>query len=173
MGGPGVLGVQAIDLVDNLRAVLVNRTGEVMFSAQSADPTYWQVAVLTEFDGTAWLPDPTTEAAAQSFALSPQSKEVAYLPALPQPAPTKTFSATVTIGALESTLLPLPPTTVSVDTAADFVPGFGVVQPVEAPPGKTYTAVARVPVNPTAAGATTVSPGSSSPVPAGVTWRRT
>ena len=164
-GGPGVLGVQAIDLVDNLRAVLVNRTGEVMFSAQSAVPTYWQVAVLTEFDGTAWLPDPTTEAAAQSFALSPQSKEVAYLPALPQPAPTKTFSATITIGALESTLLPLPPTTVSVDTAADFVPGFGVVQPVEAPPGKTYTAVAGVPANPTASGVA-ASGSTSGTVPA-------
>ncbi len=167
-GGPAVQGVRAIDLVDNLKAVLVNRTGEVMFSAQSAVPTYWQVAVLTDFDGTAWLPDPTTEAAAQSFALSPQSKEVSYLPALPEPPPTKTFSATITIGDLESTLLPLPPTTVSVDTAADVVPGFGVVQPVEAPPGKTYTAVARVPVNPTASGKAR-PPGAtatSAPLPA-------
>jgi hypothetical protein len=50
-GGPGFNGVRAIDLVDNLKAVLVNRTGEVMFSAQTPLPTYWQVAVLTDFDG--------------------------------------------------------------------------------------------------------------------------
>jgi transglutaminase-like putative cysteine protease len=144
----GVSGVRAIDLVDNLKAVLVNRTTEVMFSAQSPLPTYWQVAVLTDFDGTQWLPDATTEAAAQSFALSPQSKEVAGLPALPEPTPTKTYRAQVTIGDLESTLLPLPPTAYSVDTAADLVPGFGAVQPFEAAPGLTYTALARVPVNP-------------------------
>lgn len=148
-GGPGFNGVRAIDLVDNLRAVLANRTGEVMFSAQTPLPTYWQVAVLTDFDGTAWLPDPTTEAAAQSFSLSPQSKEVADLPALPEPPPTKTFRAQVTMADLESTLLPLPPTTVSVNTDADLVPGFGAIQPVEVPPGESYVAVARVPTTPT------------------------
>ncbi len=144
----GVSGVRAIDLVDNLKAVLVNRTTEVMFNAQSPLPTYWQVAVLTDFDGTAWIPDPTTEAAAQSFALSPQSNEVAGLPALPEPTATRTFRAQITIGDLESTLLPLPPTAYSVDTYADLVPGFGAVQPVEAAPGLTYSALARVPVNP-------------------------
>ncbi|HVA04381.1 MAG TPA: transglutaminaseTgpA domain-containing protein [Acidimicrobiales bacterium] len=156
---PGASGVRAIDLVDNLKAVLVNRTTETMFAAQSSLPTYWQVAVLTDFDGTAWIPDPTTEAAAQSFALSPQSKEVAGLPALPEPTATPTFRARITIGDLESTLLPLPPTTYSVDTDADLVPGFGAVEPVEAAPGLAYTASARVPVNPTTATkATTMSP---------------
>ena len=138
--------MRAIDLVDNLKAVLVNRTTDVMFDARTPLPTYWQVAVLTDFDGTAWLPDPTTEAAAQSFALSPQSQGVPGLPALPAPPATKTFRAQITIGDLESTLLPLPPTTISVDTDADLVPGFGAVQPVEAAPGLSYVAVARVPV---------------------------
>jgi hypothetical protein len=146
---PGIVGVRAIDLVDNLKAVLVNRTSDVMFDAQTPLPTYWQVAVLTDFDGTAWLPDPTTEAAVQSFALSPQSNGVPGLPALPEPQGTKTFRAQITIGDLESTLLPLPPTTLSINTDADLVPGFGAVQPVEAAPGLTYLAVARVPVNPT------------------------
>ncbi len=145
VGVPGSTGVRAIDLVDNLKAVLVNRTTEVMFSAQTPLPTYWQLAVLTLFNGTAWLPDPTTQAAAQSDALLPPSQEVPGLPALPEPAPTKTFRAGVTIAALESTLLPLPPTTVSVNTAADLVPGFGAVQPFEAAPGLSYVAVARVP----------------------------
>jgi transglutaminase-like putative cysteine protease len=169
-GGPGT-GVRAIDLVDNLRAVLVNRTDDVMFDAQTSLPTYWQVAVLTDFNGQAWLPDPTTEAAAQSFSLSPQGNEVPGLPALPEPAPAKTFRAQVTVADLESTLLPLPPTTISVNTDADVVPGFGAIEPVEAAPGLSYVAVARVPVSPTKAaksprttdkGAST-APGGSAP----------
>jgi len=157
-GGPGFNGVRAIDLVDNLKAVLTNRTGEVMFSARTPLATYWQMAVLTIFDGTAWLPDPTTEAAAQSFSLSPQSKEVADLPALPEPGATETFRVQVTMADLESTLLPLPPTAVSVNTDADLVPGFGAVQPVEVPPGESYTAVARVPTDPAKA---TKNPGGA------------
>ena len=70
-----------------------------MFAAQTPLPTYWQVAVLTDFDGTAWLPDPTTEAAAQSIALSPPSKAGAKTcRRCPSPPPTKTFRAEVTIG---------------------------------------------------------------------------
>ena len=146
-GFPGSAGVRAIDLVDNLKAVLVNRTTELMFSAETPLPTYWQLAVLTRFNGTAWLPDPTTEAAAQSDALLPPDNEVPGLPALPEPAPTKTFRAQVTIANLESTLLPLPPSTVSVGTAADVVPGFGALQPFEAAPGLAYVAIARVPAD--------------------------
>jgi transglutaminase-like putative cysteine protease len=169
--GPGFTGVRAIDLVDNLKAVIVNRTTEVMFSAKTTVPTYWQLAVLTQFDGTAWLPDPTTEAAAQSIALPPPSKPVAGLPALPEPQPTKTFQATVTIGDLQSTLLPLPPTTVSVSADADVVPGFGVVQAIEAPTGFSYSALARDPVdpNPTATLRTKKSSRSATPTGAGST----
>ncbi|MGH3182585.1 MAG: transglutaminaseTgpA domain-containing protein, partial [Streptosporangiaceae bacterium] len=147
-GGVGAFtGLRAIDLVDNLKAVLVNRTTELMFEATTPVPTYWQVAVLTRFDGTTWSPDPTTQAAAQSDALSPPSR-VPGLPALPEPQPAKTFDAQVTIANLQSTLLPLPPTTGSVNAEADLVPGFGGIQAVEAQPGQGYTAVARIPVNP-------------------------
>jgi len=154
-GLPGSTGVRAIDLVDDLKAVLVNRTTELMFSAQTPLPTYWQLAVLTRFDGTAWLPDPTTEAAAQSDALLPPSRGVPELPALPEPAATKTFRAQVTIANLESTLLPLPPSTISVGTVADVVPGFGALQPFEAAPGLSYVAVVRIP-----AGATDAAPST-------------
>ena len=107
--------------------------------------------MLTDFDGTAWLPDPTTEAAAQSFALSPpeqgggRASPPSPSPRRPRPSAPRSPSATS-----RARLLPLPPTTVSVDTDADLVPGFGAVQPVEAAPGLTYTAVARVPVDPPA-----------------------
>ena len=172
--GPGAAfnGLRAIDLVDNLRAVLVNRTTELMFDALTPVPTYWQVAVLTRFDGTTWSPDPTTQAAAQSDALSPPST-VPDLPPLPEPQSNKTFNAQVTIANLQSTLLPLPPTTVSVNADAVLVPGFGGIQAIEAQPGLSYSAVARLPVNPAKApraarsgstgAATTVSAASLAP----------
>jgi transglutaminase-like putative cysteine protease len=165
--GPSFTGVRAIDLVDNLQAVLVNRTTELMFSAVTTLPTYWQVAVLSRFNGTAWIADPTTEAAAEAVALPPPTKPVTDLPALPEPALTSTFRADVTIGALQSTLLPLPPTTVSITADADVVPGFGAVQAIEASPGLTYSALARVPVNPSKAapGGPPHSPGTTGATP--------
>ncbi len=159
IGSGAFAGVRAIDLVDNLKAILVNRTTELMFDATTPVPTYWQVAVLTRFDGTTWSPDPTTQAAAQSDALSPPSR-VPGLPALPEPQATKTFEAQVTIANLQSTLLPLPPTTVAVDADADFVPGFGGIQAIEAQPGLSYSAVARIPVNPAKAPPGTGSGGT-------------
>ncbi|HLN43449.1 MAG TPA: transglutaminaseTgpA domain-containing protein [Acidimicrobiales bacterium] len=165
---PGSAGVRAIDLVDDLKAVLVNRTTELMFSAQTPLPTYWQLAVLTRFNGTAWLPDPTTEAAAQSDALLPPSRGVPELPALPEPAATKTFRAQVTIANLESTLLPLPPSTISVGTVAEVVPGFGALQPFEAAPGLSYVAVVRIPAGAVnAAPSTGAGPAGAGAGPAG------
>jgi len=168
--GPGLSGLRTIDLVDNLQAVLSSRSAEVMFDAGTAVPTYWQIAVLTRFNGQILLAAPTTESAAEAFA-QPVERTVPGLPALPEPRVTKTFRATVTIADLESTLLPLPPTTVSVGDTADVVPGFGAVQAIESPPGQTYTAVARVPVKPGTttrggAGGSTSPPGATGPVPA-------
>ncbi|HTZ09496.1 MAG TPA: hypothetical protein VMB72_10505, partial [Acidimicrobiales bacterium] len=108
--GPPAIGVRTIDLVDDLQAVLTDRTGELMFSATSPVPTYWQVALLTRFNGTAWLPDPTTLAAVQAIPVSTAVRQIPGLPVLPEPAGTGTFRTTVAIADLESTLLPLPPT---------------------------------------------------------------
>ena len=57
-------GVGALNLIDNMRAVLSSQSDLIMFTATSRTPTYWQVATLTNFSGTAWLPDPATKAAA-------------------------------------------------------------------------------------------------------------
>jgi transglutaminase-like putative cysteine protease len=165
IGGTGASGVRTIDLVDNLQAVLTDRSGEVMFKAQTPHPTYWQMAVLTTFNGEAWVPDPTTESAAQAIA-QPLEHSVAGLPALAQPRSTPTYRATVTIENLESTLLPLPPTTTSVGSVATVVPGFGAVQPVESPPGETFTAVAHLPVKPSAADRPSGSGSARAEVPA-------
>ena len=142
--------MRAIDLVDNLKAVLVNRTTEVMFDAQTPLPTLLAGGGADRLrrDGVAARPDHRGRRP-ELRPLPPEQR--GGRPPRPPRAhrPPRPFSAQITIGDLESTLLPLPPTTYSVDTDADLVPGFGAVQPVEAAPGLTYSAVARVPLNPT------------------------
>ena len=147
-GGVAASGVRAIDLIDDLRAIITTRSGDVMFSANSPVPTYWQVGVLTHFVDDAWVPDPTTLAAAQSFAI-PTQNFIDGIPILPDPTPGATFTADITIADLESSLLPVPPTTVSVsDVTATILPGVGALHPFETPPGLVYSATARTPVAP-------------------------
>jgi len=144
-------GVGALDLIDNLRAVLSSESNQVMFTATTPTPTPWQVATLTRFDGSAWLPDPTTKyAALGDLQLSPIS-----VPALPEPVPAHTFSAHVTIANLRSNLLPAPPSTVAIADAVNIQvePGVGVVQPFANSGDLAYDAIAGVPdaLGPTAA----------------------
>jgi transglutaminase-like putative cysteine protease len=137
------LGIGALDLIDNMHAVLTSRSDANMFVAVSRTPTYWQVATLTHFVGNAWLPDPATKAAAED---APQLQPVA-LPVLPEPAPIKTFTVHVTIGGLRSNLLPVPPSTdyVGLANSVQVEPGIGVVQPFANPADLTYDATARLP----------------------------
>jgi len=145
-GGVAASGVRAIDLIDDLRAIITTRSADVMFSASSPVPTYWQVGALTHFVDDAWVPDPTTLAAAQSFAI-PTQNFIDGIPVLPEPTGGATFTAELTIADLESTLLPVPPTTVSVsDVTATILPGVGALHPFETPPGLVYSAIARTPL---------------------------
>ncbi len=144
-GGSGgdVAGVGALNLIDNIRAVLTAQSNLTMFTAFTRTPTYWQVATLTRFDGTAWRPDPATKAAAED---APQLVPIA-LPVLTEPAATKTFTVGISIGNLRSNLLPVPPSTVSVSRAnsVQVEPGIGVIQPFANPADLTYDATARLP----------------------------
>ena len=88
----------------------------VLFWARSPVPTYWQVGVLTQWQDGSWLPDQATTDALQGSAPPPGTAQ-----ALPAPS-NHTFDVTVTVGALSSLLLPVPPTTTAVD-----VPGGGMV----------------------------------------------
>ncbi len=145
-------GVGALNLIDDMRAVLTTRSDLVMFTATTRTPTYWQLATLSQFDGTSWLPDPATRDAAHGAPqLAPTS-----LPILTEPAATHTFNVHVSIGDLRSTLLPVPPSTIAVGdaTAVQVEPGIGVIQPFANPQELTYEATARVP---------TTSPASSEP----------
>ncbi|HUI05021.1 MAG TPA: transglutaminaseTgpA domain-containing protein [Acidimicrobiales bacterium] len=158
LGAQAPFGVQAINLVDDLQAVIESRSDEPMFSATTPRPSYWQVAVLTLFTGTAWLPDPHTQTAVQSIQVPLAGGSAAFLPVLPQPRPVKTFRARITIEDLESTLLPLPSTVVGVDSDATFLAGFGAVRSYETASGYSYTAEAAVPGGaPSAAAGTSVA----------------
>jgi transglutaminase-like putative cysteine protease len=136
-------GVGALNLIDNMRAVLTSQSDSVMFTATSRTPTYWQVATLSRFDGTAWFPDIATRAAAQS---APQLAPTT-LPVLPEELARRTFTVHVAIGNLRSTLLPVPPSTQSVSDSAfvQLEPGIGAIQPFAAPSDLTYAAIAAVP----------------------------
>jgi hypothetical protein len=143
-GGTGnVAGVGALNLIDNMRAVLTSQSGLTMFTATTHTPTYWQVATLSNFNGVSWLPDTATKAAAddtqqfvESFPTSPVVPPV-----------THTFTTHIAIGDLRSNLLPVPPNTVSVGEAASVLiePGIGVYQPYPNPEELTYEAVSGVP----------------------------
>ena len=143
--GPGGVHSGVPDLIDNIQALLSNQSKDVMFTARSALPTYWQVGVLSSFDGTSWLPDPATQSSADGTYNGYSNGDLPYLP---EPGPTTTFTSQVTIADLQATLLPVPPTTVAVEdpNISVFLPDVGLVQPIAAPAGSLYTTEARVPV---------------------------
>jgi len=87
----------------------------VLFWARSPVPTYWQVGVLTQWQGR-WLPDQAT-----TDALNGASVPGGAVRGLPTSSK-RTFDVTVTVGHLSSRLLPVPPATTIVD-----VPGGGTV----------------------------------------------
>jgi hypothetical protein len=142
-GGGDVAGVGALNLIDDMRAVITSQSGLTMFTAVTPTPTYWQVATLGHFNGVAWLPDAATKDAAED---APQLIPVVP-PELPGPPATHTFTVHVSIGDLRSNLLPVPPGTISVGDAASVSvePGIGVIQPFANPEELTYDAVARLP----------------------------
>jgi len=164
IGSGTVESVGALDLIDNMRAVLASQSNQVMFTATSHTPTYWQLATLTQFDGNAWLPDPTTKSAALG---DPQLSPIP-LPVLDEPVATHTFSVHISIADLRSNLLPVPPSTVAVADAAavQVEPGVGVIQPFANPAELTYEAIARVPTAPGPTASTSIAALDASALPA-------
>ena len=65
--GPGVapaVPLSAESLTSNLLAVEIHDANDVLFQANSAYRTYWQVAVLNVLRNGVWVPDPDTQNAA-------------------------------------------------------------------------------------------------------------
>ncbi|HEY7946444.1 MAG TPA: transglutaminaseTgpA domain-containing protein [Acidimicrobiales bacterium] len=141
--GVAANGIGALNLIDNMRAVLTSQSETVMFTATTRTPTYWQMATLSRFDGESWTPDVATRAAAQS---APQLAPTT-LPILPEPLPERTFTAHIAIDNLRSTLLPVPPGTQVINDSAfvQLEPGIGAIQPFAAPAELTYGTVAGIP----------------------------
>lgn len=140
--------VQAIDLIDDLLSVETTEVNTLVFTATSGRPTYWQVANLTVFDGTRWLPDGPTAEAAQVPAATKSSA-----PLLPGPRRPRSFVSHVSLRAWASRLLPAPPDTSAVRGAAGVrvAAGVGVEQRAGAAVDVGYRAVAAVPSDPTSA----------------------
>jgi transglutaminase-like putative cysteine protease len=131
-----------IALVDNLRAVEVSKSKEVIFRARSPVTTYWQVGTLSFFTGSEWVPT-----SGASAALSGTTGAVAAslgLGTLPSPSPVSTFSAQLAITDFVSRLLPAPPDALAVHglAGAQAIEQEGVLAVAPSGPGTTYTVTA-------------------------------
>ena len=152
--GPGAVGgpvspvADAVALVDDVGSLLAAGHSHVFFTAHSDEPTYWQVAALTDFDGRSWRPPSSTWTAINSL------EPVGVLPAPATPEPTSTFTGEVRVAGLRSTLLPVPPQTLVLDGAGDvFDPPVGAIRAGGTVTGTTYSFVAGSPsISPPAAG---------------------
>ena len=135
-GGGGSPGTVA--LLDSLAAPSGASDTTLMFRARSPVPTYWQVAVLTQYDGVEWT--------AQESTLSSR---------LPEPT-AGTFVASVQVEGLRSTLLPAPPGATAVageDAGSLRVTAGGSVEATAfSGAGTRYAVRARVPPAPDAGG---------------------
>lgn len=144
--------VTAESMVANLRADEVTRADSYMFQATTTVPTYWQVGLLTDFNGTEWLPD-----AAESAALDGhQSGGDELGPSVPDA--TGIFKATVTVQGFTGRLLPAPPNAIAQTTSSpgpqvEISDTLGVIAPDNASSGEQYQLVAEDSVDPTASSA--------------------
>jgi transglutaminase-like putative cysteine protease len=134
-----VTRITGLSLIDHLRSTEISESKVVVFTARSPVTTYWQVATLSRFDGTAWLPTSAVSGAlTASTGTTAASLGTAVLPA---PAPQHTYTANVAIADFVSRLLPAPPTTTAVHglAGAAVVAQEGVLASAASAVGTTYT----------------------------------
>ena len=104
-GNAAVVPASTLSLAAGLQRVQRDDAGDLLFTARSPQPTYWQVGVDTVWQNDQWVPGPTTTAV------------LAGAGAPPAPASSdggRHFTTTVTIAHLSSRFLPVPPATVQV-----------------------------------------------------------
>ena len=162
--GPGAGGgrissvADTVALVDDVGSLLSAGRGDVLFTARSDEPTYWQVAVLTTFDGRSWRPPPSTWTAIDGL-------EPAGLPPAPaEPPATSTFTGEIRVAGLRSTLLPVPPSTLALfGSGTRFDARVGALLAAGTAAGTSYSFVAGAPAGaaaPAAAGPDAAGPGA-------------
>ncbi|MFZ0666386.1 MAG: transglutaminaseTgpA domain-containing protein, partial [Acidimicrobiales bacterium] len=140
-GGAGGT-VTAESLVANMKADEVRSANVQMFQAVTAVPTYWQVGILTDFNGTEWVPN---RAEAQTFAGGQQSP--APEPVLPSYTADPTFFTTIKLQGYTGRLVPASPTSIaqttnSPGTSLRVSSSLGVVAPSQVTDGFSYQLVA-------------------------------
>jgi transglutaminase-like putative cysteine protease len=146
--GVALVPPTGVSLTAHLVDLEANDPNLVLFTARSAVPTYWQVAVLNEYSGGAFV-----AGAAVTTALAGHSALAGSVPVVPSDAG-RAFSSSVSIAHLSSRLLPVPPSAVAVRATppAVLTPG-GVATARPTTPGETYDVLSSgiVPLNTLAA----------------------
>ncbi len=132
-GASAAMSVSGLVLATDLVGVEQRDATTVLFSGESPLPTYWQVASLTTWDGTAWQADAATRAALAGSSQPDIDPLTTTVPA----GAGRPYRATVQLAALRTHLLPAPTTTTAVlsattgQTATEpspaVIPGIGVV----------------------------------------------
>jgi len=145
--GPGVapaVALSAESLTSNLLAVEVHDANDVLFQANSAYRTYWQVAVLNVLRNGVWVPDPDTQNAAHGTtngAAVTRSQGGASFTGR-----SRDFKSAVQIDALTSRILPVPPGTIALSGTAATLTGVGAVSPTPTTSDQQYTTLSTPPV---------------------------
>jgi hypothetical protein len=131
--------ITGISLVDHLRATEISESNVVILRAHAPVPTYWQVGILSRFNGTEWLP---TSGVSDALTGSGRTGAGSLGPTpLPAPAAQQTFTAGVSITDFVSRLLPVPPATTAVHgvAGAAVIADEGVLAPTATKAGTAYT----------------------------------
>lgn len=105
---PSTPRISGIALVSNLDQLEQNYPDVPVFEATTLQPTYWQVATLTSFNGSEWTPDDGTLSATKGDLSA--SEQV--LPG-PDSSTRQVYGSQVTIQNFYSHLLPVPLATIS------------------------------------------------------------
>lgn len=133
----------AESLTSNLLSVEVHDANVVLFTASSRVRSYWQVAVLDDLRNGVWVPDAQTQRAAQRSAHG-----ASVAPAAPDTNTRRLQSvrSDVTISALSSRLLPVPPGTIALSGSDATLTDIGAVSPSATRAGEQYSTVSTLPV---------------------------
>jgi transglutaminase-like putative cysteine protease len=145
--GPGVapaVPLTAESLTSNLLAVEVHDANVVLFHASSRIRTYWQVAVLDDLRNGVWVPDAATQRAVQR-----SGRGASFPPSGPNTTATalQLVRSDVTIAALSSRLLPVPPGTIALSGSDATLTGVGAVSTSVTAPGEQYSTVSDPPAS--------------------------
>ncbi|HEX4083019.1 MAG TPA: hypothetical protein VHX40_08660, partial [Acidimicrobiales bacterium] len=109
-GASPAVSVSGLVLATDLVGVERRDATTVLFSGESPLPTYWQVASLTTWNGTAWQADAVTRAALAGSSQPDIDPLTTTVPA----GAGRPFRAAVQLAALRTHLLPAPTTTTAV-----------------------------------------------------------